>query len=289
MAKHPDLCIILPIKDEQESIVSLLEDIVTNLETCPDLKSVLLIAVDDNSKDDGIARLQAWHKEQQYLALELEVLRLDTTHGLYMALLQGCKRAAQLAPCYTVILDADGQDNPVYIAQLLELAAVSEIVFAARGRRKDSRSFQICYHLFQLLMKLFSGKTFYISHYAMLQRHVLAEIAKLDYVDFFGALLYFSRFNRQYLIADRRERIAGESKFMFMQRLRLALTIFSYSRQAVMRVCCLGVGFTLACGLFTLVINSRLWASLALLSSAATLAMLLLFVSSFMKRIRPLG
>lgn len=289
MDNSPDLGIILPIKDEQESIVAMLEDIVNSLKACPDLKNVLLIAVDDNSKDDGIALLQAWHKQQSHKRFALEVLRLDTTHGLYMALLRGCQCANQFSPRYTVILDADGQDNPAYIAQLLELAAVSEVVFAARGRRKDSMFFQVCYRLFQLLMKLCSGKTFYISHYAVLQRHVLAEVAKLNYVGFFGALLYFSRFSRQYLIADRRERIAGKSKFMFMQRLQLALTIFAYSRQAVMRLCYLGISLTLACGLLTFISSSRLWAALTLLSSVATLSILVLFVNTCLKRIQPLG
>ncbi|MDE3268955.1 MAG: glycosyltransferase [Pseudomonadota bacterium] len=288
-SNSPDLCIILPIKDEQEAIVALLDDIAVSLAAVRDLglTDVLLIAVDDHSSDDGIARLQAWHTKQEHLTLK--VLRLETTQGLYLALLHGCKYAARLSPRFTAILDADGQDNPSYIPKLLELAAVSEIVFAARGRREDTLTFKICYRSFQTLMKWCSGKFFNTSHYVVMQSHVLAAVAQLNYVDFFGALLFFSHFSRQYYPVDRRQRLAGVSKFMFGQRLRLALTIFSYSRSAVIRISSLATSTTLIVGLLALVYHSRLWAALTLLAVAASFGVLMVLVNSCQRRNTPLG
>ena len=156
-------------------------------------------------KTRGIHLLREWFKAHAPDTCRLEVLRLSNPHGLNNALLQGYKLATRFSPNLTLTMDADGQDDPVYLPHMLELAGVSEIVFAIRGKRSESASFRFCYFCFQTLMKIYSGQQARTCHYALVQHNVLAHVANLHDVDYFGAMLNATLFSRQHLAATRRD------------------------------------------------------------------------------------
>ena len=238
MSKHstssPDLCVLLPVKNEEKILVQVVSELSDLLSSRTSLSKILFLVVDDCSSDDGIQLLRSWFEGQKH---ELEVLRLDKPHGLNMALLQGIKHIATINPAKVLIMDADGQDNVAAVPQMLELSDEHEIVIGGRGERSEGIVFRTCYFLFQLIMRIFHGEQLRISHFCVVQPQVVTHLAKFAYVDCLSAMLHSLPFNNHILYVARRPRIDGKSKFSFFTRVLLALAIISYYRSTMLALC----------------------------------------------------
>ena len=228
-----DFCVVLPVRNERETIITVISELLSVLDTITSIHDVLIIVVDDCSTDDGIALLKDWWPREK---AQLEVVRLDTPHGLNMALLQGFKRAATFTPRLTLVMDADGQDDPVFIADMIDISSDCDIVFAARGKRSESLFFKLCYVSLQLLIKTLSDKTSGVNHFCLVKPQVVFWVASLSYADYFGAILDASSFRRKYFVVPRRERIAGESKFSLRNRADIAFAIICYHPRLMTRL-----------------------------------------------------
>ena len=228
-----DFCAVLPVCNERETIVAVVSEVLSVLAKVASIRNVLVIVVDDCSTDDGITLLKdQWSQEKA----RLEVVRLDTPHGLNMALLQGFKKAATYSPRLTLTMDADGQDDPVFIPDMIKLSSDCDIVFAARGKRSESMFFKLCYVSLQLLIKALSDKTSGVNHFCLVKPQVVSWVASLSYVDYFGAMLDASSFKRKSFVVPRRARIAGESKFSLRNRTDIAFAIICYHPRLLTRL-----------------------------------------------------
>ena len=130
----PDLSVVVPVHNERDNVVPLLQEIVSALRGGAAFE---IVYVDDASKDDTLAVLTA--AKAQFP--ELRVLRHLSQSGQSTALRTGI-RAARGA--WIATLDGDGQNDPADIPKLLALRAesVADIkLFAGwRVERKDTGS-----------------------------------------------------------------------------------------------------------------------------------------------------
>ena len=130
----PDLSVVVPVHNERDNVVPLLQEIVSALRGRAAFE---IVYVDDASKDDTLAVLTA--AKAQFP--ELRVLRHLSQSGQSTALRTGI-RAARGA--WIATLDGDGQNDPADIPKLLALRAesVADIkLFAGwRVERKDTGS-----------------------------------------------------------------------------------------------------------------------------------------------------
>ena len=124
-----DMCVVLPVCDEEANIVNVVAELCAMFAQIPSLTRIALLIVDDCSQDNGIALLKDWFRAQQPSGVSLTLVRLQQRHGMSIALLKGFKLASQWSPCLTLVMDADGQDDPRFIADMVALADKSDNCF----------------------------------------------------------------------------------------------------------------------------------------------------------------
>lgn len=125
----PDLSVIVPVFDEQESIVELTHRIRSACDDSGYTFEVLL--VDDGSKDDSWKEIQSIHESDARFA----GYRLRRNYGKSAALAVGFDNASGR---YVVTLDADLQDDPGEIPGMIEmLASGYDLVSGWKKKRRD--------------------------------------------------------------------------------------------------------------------------------------------------------
>jgi dolichol-phosphate mannosyltransferase len=128
------LSIVVPVKDEQDNIESLVREIVAALSGVATFE---IVYVDDGSEDETAARLAILKRDIS----QLRIVRHEKSCGQSRALTTGVGAA-----CYEWIatLDGDGQNDPADIPRLLaELADAShpahlELLIGWRKKRHDA-------------------------------------------------------------------------------------------------------------------------------------------------------
>ena len=125
----PALSVVIPVKDEEENLPSLLAEI---LDVLGPLKEPFeIIVVDDGSKDGTLDLLERMSKNLPLLRF----LSFDRNYGQTAAFLAGFRVAK--AP-WIVTLDGDGQNDPKDIPKLLSLKNEADLVVGRRKIRKDT-------------------------------------------------------------------------------------------------------------------------------------------------------
>jgi dolichol-phosphate mannosyltransferase len=130
----PELSVVVPVHNERDNIVPLLNEIAAALRGKADFE---IVYVDDLSRDDTLAVLAA--AKAQFP--ELRVLRHVSQSGQSTALRTGIKAAHG---AWIATLDGDGQNDPADIPKLLAMRNESPVaikLFAGwRVNRQDSGS-----------------------------------------------------------------------------------------------------------------------------------------------------
>lgn len=129
---HPELSVVIPIYDEEQVLPLLAERLRPVLDGLDATYEV--VAVDDGSRDQTPVLLQRFRREWP----ELRVLRLRANAGHQAAISAGLSAARG---DWVVTLDADLQDPPEVIAEMMTVAQSGEVdvVYGVRtDRRSDS-------------------------------------------------------------------------------------------------------------------------------------------------------
>lgn len=223
-----DLCVVMPVRNEKDCLIAVVDELCATLSTIPRLKQVALLIVDDFSQDGGIELLKQWFKEQKLDCFSLTIIRLQYRHGMGNALLKGFKLAVTWRPHLTLVMDADGQHDPSCLAELVKLSASTDIVWILRGRRGDLLFFRFCYAFFQTFMQLVTGQRVRTGSFCLLKLPVLTYLSGVNYIDYLAALLNTAPFNCTEITVERRARIAGQPKFGFCGHALTAAVYVSY-------------------------------------------------------------
>jgi len=133
MEQHPNLSIVIPVYNEEESISVLLKEI----DQVVDLPiGYEIVVVDDGSRDSTLAVLAGLKQELS----QLRVIRHLQNSGQSTAIRTGIKQARAV---WIATLDGDGQNDPADIPKLYlkliedEQADPALIVAGHRKKRKD--------------------------------------------------------------------------------------------------------------------------------------------------------
>jgi dolichol-phosphate mannosyltransferase len=111
-AARPRFSVVIPVLNEAENVLPLLDELTASLGDAGDYE---IVFVDDGSTDDTAARLQAAMPGHPGLRL----LRHGRRHGQSAALRTG---VAAAHGTWIVTLDGDGQNDPADIRTLLDIA-----------------------------------------------------------------------------------------------------------------------------------------------------------------------
>ena len=218
--QQPHITIITPCYNESITVVRFLESLEDVLETLS--YSFCVVVVNDCSTDDTLPLLNSF----QFKAgnINLRIIGLKCNVGHQAAIYQGFLYAQTLASAHFIVMDADGQDAPSAILNLLRHLD-ADIVNVIRSKRKESILFKLGYRAYKLLFKAITGTEMNFGNFSLISRNILDQ-AVCSGFSHFAAFLSKQKGSRRYIVVERRNRIGGRSKMGFKKLLNHAFMSF---------------------------------------------------------------
>ena len=222
---RPELSVVVPLYWSASTIGQLVERISVVLEE----KGVTyeIVVVDDGSGDN------TWDVVQGLLPRfpALRGIRLTRNFGQQAALGIGLEASTG---DWVVTMDADLQDDPIYLPNLLDTAkAGADIVLAQWDDPVGSRSSRWSSWLFYGFFNRLTGVTLPrgTGTYRIMSRRVVDHFLALpDRTEFFGGMVAWFGFPMSTITVVRHEREHGESGYSFRRRLyRATSALVSFS------------------------------------------------------------
>jgi dolichol-phosphate mannosyltransferase len=239
----PQVSFVVPLYNETESFPTLIERINKIMNTSN--LSIEVVVVDDGSKDNTaqLMQLQALQDERYHCVF------LSRNFGHQLALTAGLSvaRGTEVIMC----IDGDLQDPPELFDDFYNLYQQGyDVVYAVRKNRKEGWLLKLMFHYYYRLQKRMSDTDIPLDSgdFGLLSRRVVDLMNKLPeesrYLRGLRSWVGFKQIGYEY---DRPEREAGETKYPFRKRLKIALNgIFNFSE--------IPIKFITSLGLFTILI-----------------------------------
>lgn len=249
----PQISIVAPLYNEQESFPTLVERLNKLMDTSTETIEVVL--VNDGSRDRTAELMQV-------LALtdpRYHCVFLSRNFGHQLALTAGM--AAARGTDAIMCIDGDLQDPPELLSEFYKLYKEGyDVVYAVRKNRKEGWLLKAMFHYYYRVQKqmvnidaaLDSGD------FALLSRNVVNVMNQLPeesrYLRGLRSWVGFKQIGYEY---DRPERAAGETKYPISKRIKIAFNgIFNFSEIPIRVVTNLGIAtiiFALSYFIYTLV------------------------------------
>ncbi|MER5639615.1 glycosyltransferase family 2 protein [Kitasatospora sp. NPDC002227] len=239
------LSVVIPMYNEEEALPALVARLRPALDGIGCTYEV--VAVDDGSKDKTAAVLQDFRADWA----ELRVVKLRRNSGHQAALTAGLHSSVG---AYVASIDADLQDPPEKIAEMLELAQRNglDIVYGVRNDRSTDTGFKRrTAGLYYGLMRRLVGKQMpsQAGDFRLLSREAVEALKALpDQQQVYRLLVPWLGFPSGEVYYQREERVAGETKYPLSKMIRLAVDSITGFSAAPLRIATwLGVTSFFAC------------------------------------------
>jgi polyisoprenyl-phosphate glycosyltransferase len=229
----PVLSVVIPMFNEEEVLPLLVERLRPVLDGIGDPYEV--VAVDDGSTDTTAAQLigarRAWPA--------LRVVRLRRNSGHQAALTAGLHRARG---DYVASIDADLQDPPEKIADMLQLARAGklDIVYGVRAdRRSDSATKRGTARAYYALMRRLAGVQLpsNAGDFRLLSRATVDVLKQLpEHQPVYRLLIPWIGFPSAEVTYVRESRAAGRTKYPLSKMVRLAADSITNFSAAPLRI-----------------------------------------------------
>jgi polyisoprenyl-phosphate glycosyltransferase len=217
----PLISVIVPVKDEQESIISFVERVSAVLEEVSGGEGWEILFVDDGSSDSTLPAIIAAHARDR----RIRALSLSRNFGKEAALSAGLDHARGRT---VVPMDVDLQDPPEVLAEMiLRWREGYEVVYGVRrNRTTDSLPKRLTADLYYRTHNWLSSDKIpeHAGDFRLLDRKVVEVIRQLPERNrFMKGLFAWGGFRQAAVEYDRVERSAGTSKFNYWKLWTLAV------------------------------------------------------------------
>jgi glycosyltransferase involved in cell wall biosynthesis len=176
MAPIEKLAIVIPLFNDWESALHLLENLSKELKEAREICDVEIFFVNDGSSDPtpDISRLLQFGINVQIVGLPLNV-------GHQRAILAGIRSILPKGHSHVLVMDADGEDTPEGVLKLIFEAQKTSgsIVVAQRGLRAEGIAFRIMYSAHKTLFRLLVGKRLDFGNFAILPAETLGRLVTM--------------------------------------------------------------------------------------------------------------
>ncbi len=235
-----DISIIIPCYNTKHSIEK--------------LNSILLKVVGENFNSYEIIYIDDGSPQKDYKVVEqlserdssVKLIKFVRNFGQQTAISAGLKFSKG---DWAIVMDADLQDDPIYIPQLYNKVQEGyDIVYARRINRKhslikilESRVYHLC---FNLLTGMNTDAT--IGNYGIYSRKVVNAFNNMDeQFRGFGLLVKWMGFNCTYLDVEHGNRYTGKSSYNFHRGIILAFNaMIAFSQRPLKFTVLVGFGIT---------------------------------------------
>ena len=251
------LAIVVPCYNEEEvlkiaskALRETLEDLVQKGKIAEDS---FILFVNDGSKDRTWELIEEEHREHP---VQVCGVKLAGNVGHQFALTAGLLTAKDMSDV-TISIDADLQDDVAVIEEMIDkFHAGNDIVYGVRRERKTDTFFKrVTAQAFYKLMALMGVKTIYNhADFRLMSRRAVEQFSQYGEVNLFlRGMMPLIGYQTDCVYYDRKERVAGESKYPLKKMLALAFNgISSFSVKPISMI--LGMGlFIIVCSILAAV------------------------------------
>jgi len=215
------LSIVIPVYNEEQVLPALFAELdKIRAELNKIAGPVELVLVNDGSKD------KSWELMANYCRQRPDAIavNLSRNFGHQLSLVAGLETARGDA---VVSMDADLQDPPAVIVQMLEAYRQGYDVVYATRRERGTEPFvkRATAHLFYFLIEKLSGVPVprNTGDFRLLSRRALTELSRLrETHHFLRGLVPWIGFPQTQVFYDRADRVAGETHYPFRKMMRFA-------------------------------------------------------------------
>ena len=203
--------------------------------------------MNDGSKDRTWELIEEEHKAYP---VRVKGVKLAANVGHQFALTAGLVTAKEMCDV-TVSIDADLQDDVAVIEEMIDkFHAGNDIVYGVRKERKTDTFFKrTTAQAFYKLMNIMGVKTVYNhADFRLMSKRAVEEFSKYQETNLFlRGMMPLIGYQTDCVYYDRKERVAGESKYPLRKMLALAFNgISSFSVKPISLIMGLGLFIMLA-------------------------------------------
>ena len=245
------LAIVVPCYNEEEVLPISIPELLKVLDGLMGEKKIdtdsYLLFINDGSRDRTWELLEEAHQKDP----RVRAVKLAKNCGHQSALIAGLMTAKEDADM-TVSIDADLQDDTSVIREMVEeYHNGCEIVYGVRGSRKSDSFFKrtTAEGFYKLLAALGVKTVFNHADFRLMSAKALNELAEYKETNLYlRGLIPLLGLKTGKVVYERKERLAGESKYPLKKMLALALNgITSFSVQPIRLVFHIGLFVLLIC------------------------------------------
>lgn len=234
------LSVIVPCYNEEENVKPFYEAITSTFGEL--MNDTELIFINDGSRDNTLNELKAIAESSPY---SVKVLGFSRNFGKEAALLAGLNASTGE---YTSIIDADLQQNPKYVLQMLDIIKQNpeyDGVAAYQDKRNESKLLTFFKNCFYKLINKITDVEFFrsASDFRVLNRKMVDAIVALpEKCRFSKGIFSWIGFNVCYMPYEVESRHSGVSKWSFWKLTAYAINgIVAFSDKPIILSSLLGV------------------------------------------------
>jgi glycosyltransferase involved in cell wall biosynthesis len=229
MTQGPALRVIvlMPLRDDWSSAAELIRRLDRVISSVAYTLKVILV-------DDGsVQRCDRNNFQSDFAVVRaIQSLRLRSNLGHQRAIAVGLAHVQQNTSCDAVIvMDADGEDTPEGVVQLLRYYCDThgaKAVFAERSRRSESLLFRSFYNLYKFLHRILTGLSVRVGNFSILPaQHLETLVVLSDLWNHYAAGVFRSNLPFAMIPIPRGTRISGTSKMNFVALVSHGLSAIS--------------------------------------------------------------
>jgi dolichol-phosphate mannosyltransferase len=221
------LSVVVPLYNEELVINEMYRRLSKVLLECVDSYEVVL--VNDGSRDQTAELAREICRQDR----TVKFVNLSRNFGHQLAITAGMDRCSGRA---VVIIDADLQDPPEVIPQMLEKwREGSQVVYGVRAKRKGESWFKkTTARVFYRALRRMTAVEIPVDtgDFRLMDRRVLGEFLKMrEHARFVRGMVSWVGFKQGHVTFEREERFAGETKYPFKKMVKFAIDgVLSFSQ-----------------------------------------------------------
>mgnify|MGYP001215646306 CR=1 FL=1 len=220
--------ILIPVYNDWQSVLKLLDDINFSIESLDHEISVII--VNDASNHDR----PIYEKDLENIH-SIKILNMKKNQGHARCIATGLKYILEKEDFdYVIPMDGDGEDRPKEIMDFLDKLKETndKPIVGLRVKRSESLLFQICYKMHKLITFTFTGKIIKFGNYSCLPKNTVKTMIneKATWNSYSGSLAKIEE-NIVSIPSTRGNRYFGPSKMSFYNLIKHSLSIISVFRK----------------------------------------------------------
>jgi glycosyltransferase involved in cell wall biosynthesis len=221
------LIVLMPLRDDWTSAAELIRRLDKAISS--DACTMEVVMVDDGS----VQRCDRSDFQGDFSVVRaIRTLRLRRNLGHQRAIAIGLVHVRQTMSCDAiVVMDADGEDTPEGVAELLRAyleADDAKAIFAERSRRSEPLVFRAFYRLYKFLHRCLTGISVRVGNFSILPFAYLGTLVVMSELwNHYAAAVFRSKLPFKMIPIPRGTRIAGTSRMNFVALVSHGLSAIS--------------------------------------------------------------